>query len=42
MENNWVEYRDPHRKAASEGFVELVGTDPVCDAENLQWIGDVF
>ena len=24
------------------GMLELVGTDPVCDAENLQWIGDVF
>jgi hypothetical protein len=22
--------------------VELVGTDPVCDAENLRRIGDVF
>ena len=24
------------------GMLELVGTDPVCDAENLRRIGDVF
>ena len=24
------------------GPLESVGTDPVCDGVNLQWIGDVF
>ena len=37
-------WRDP-KKSVTDKWArvwELVGTDPVCDAENLRWIGGVF
>ena len=37
-------WRDPQKSVTDKWarVWELVGTDPVCDGENLQWIGDVF
>ena len=38
----FLDDEEKDRAVALMRRVELVGTDPVCDAENLQWIGDVF
>ena len=37
-------WRDPQKSVTDKWarVWELVGTDPVCDAENLQWIGGGF